>query len=274
MEEKIKNLKIFPKVSVIMPCYNEGKTLYKAINSVLNQTYKNLELIIINDCSSDDSHIIIKSFKDDRIKYLVNKVNLGVTKSRNIALNIATGKYIACLDGDDTCEPKRLEKQISYMEGNPSCVLCGTYSDIYDGKKTYHHLTVYKDYDLKKYLIKNNPFVQSSIVYKRIVNSVPIKYNENLSLFEDYNLWISLVNKGSFYVVPTVLVHRQDIRNFQVKKTWQGYNKNKIYKLLLKTQIYAIRETRFYFSGILALIPTILKIISSFILEKKGCGKC
>ena len=108
-----------PLVSILMPVYNSEKYLREAIKSILNQTFTNFELIIINDGSTDNSLKIIKSFKDNRIKIIKNKGNLGLIKTLNKGIDLAQGKYIARMDADDIAMPKRLEKQIAFFNENP-----------------------------------------------------------------------------------------------------------------------------------------------------------
>lgn len=106
-------------VSIIMPSYNTAKYISDSINSVLYQTYKNWELIIVDDCSTDNTDEVVKPFlSDNRIRYLKNEKNSGAAVSRNYALREAKGKWIAFLDSDDLWEKDKLEKQISFMEKN------------------------------------------------------------------------------------------------------------------------------------------------------------
>ena len=105
-------------VSIIMPSYNTGKFIKETINSVLNQTYNNWELIIVDDCSTDDTEEIVNAIKDNRIKFLKNSTNSGAAISRNKAIKEAKGKWIAFLDSDDLWKKEKLEKQIRFMEEN------------------------------------------------------------------------------------------------------------------------------------------------------------
>lgn len=102
-------------VSVIMPSWNTGRFIGKSIESVMNQTYKNWELLIVDDCSTDDTDKIVSEFKDSRIKYFKNDKNLGAALTRNRALREAKGEWIAFLDSDDLWESSKLEKQINFM---------------------------------------------------------------------------------------------------------------------------------------------------------------
>ena len=116
-----------PKISVIMSAYNSEKFISKSIDSILAQTFKNFELIIINDSSIDKTKDIIETYrkKDKRIKIICNRQNLGPAKSRNRALKIAKGEYIAIMDSDDVSLPKRLEVQYHFLENNPDIFLIG-----------------------------------------------------------------------------------------------------------------------------------------------------
>lgn len=106
-------------ISVILPTYNNEGTIFDSIKSILNQSYQDFELIIINDCSTDKTKQVIESFDDNRIIYLENNKNIGRSKSRNMAIKIAKGDFIAVMDGDDISVPNRLNKQLKYLMENP-----------------------------------------------------------------------------------------------------------------------------------------------------------
>lgn len=105
-------------VSVIMPSWNTDRFIANSIQSVINQTYQNWELIIVDDCSTDNTDSVVASFSDKRIKYLKNEKNCGAALTRNRALREAKGEWIAFLDSDDLWMPKKLEKQIAFMQEN------------------------------------------------------------------------------------------------------------------------------------------------------------
>lgn len=111
---------MYGKVSVIMPNYNSEKFLAQTIESVLNQTYSNLELVIVDDCSTDTSLDIIKAYqeKDERVRLYINEENKGCAYTRNVALREAKGDWIAFLDSDDLWLPEKLEKQLAFMVDN------------------------------------------------------------------------------------------------------------------------------------------------------------
>jgi glycosyltransferase involved in cell wall biosynthesis len=116
-----------PYVTVLMPVYNTEMYLKEAIDSILNQTFRDFEFIVINDGSTDSTSDIIESYSDPRIIYLQNEKNLGVATSLNKGLSIAKGTYIARMDGDDVSRCDRLEKQVAFMDANPEIGVCGTW---------------------------------------------------------------------------------------------------------------------------------------------------
>ncbi len=105
-----------PTVSVIIPTYNRANLVSRAIKSVLNQTYQDFEIIVVDDCSEDNTEEIVKSFNDSRIRYIKHKKNKGGSAARNTGIKRARGKYIAFLDDDDEWLPSKLEKQIMLFE--------------------------------------------------------------------------------------------------------------------------------------------------------------
>ena len=129
-----------PLVSVIIPCYNAENYVEEAVRSIMTQTYKNLEIIVTDDCSTDNTLKVLRNLavEDSRIKIIENKENLKIVKSLNNMINIAQGKYIARMDADDISFPERIEKQLAFMDANPEYGLCGTNALCIDekGKKT------------------------------------------------------------------------------------------------------------------------------------------
>lgn len=113
-------------LTVLMPVYNSETFLEAAIDSIVNQTLKVFEFIIINDGSTDSSDKIIKSFQDPRIRYINNSHNKGIVATLNEGLKLSKGKYIARMDADDIARPERLSEQLAYMQTHPECKLCGS----------------------------------------------------------------------------------------------------------------------------------------------------
>ena len=132
-----KTIKNSSLVSVIIPTYNGSNTILRAINSVLNQTYSNLELIIVDDCSKDNTFEVVKNVKDKRVKVLRHKKNRGGSAARNTGIKEAKGEYIAFLDDDDEWLSEKVEKQVEYLKNKESSLYKGVVCShmILSGKK-------------------------------------------------------------------------------------------------------------------------------------------
>lgn len=115
------------KVSVVIPAYNTAKFIKNTLNSVISQTYSNLEIIVIDDASTDDTLNVIKSFKDKRIVLLKNKVNLGVSDTRNRGIRKATGRFLCFLDSDDIWDKMKVERQVASMKESKADISCTDY---------------------------------------------------------------------------------------------------------------------------------------------------
>ncbi len=188
-------------VSVILPIYNGQKYLKESIDSILTQTYHNLELIIINDGSTDNSEAVIQSFNDPRIRYY-KQINHGLAFTLNRAIDVANGRYIARQDQDDLSRPNRLEKQVAFLEAHPTYGVVGTWANILVENKltnrSHNHPTT--NADIKFALLFDNPFVHSSVMMrKNIVNSVGgYSIDPSRQPPEDYELWSRLFNQCDF----------------------------------------------------------------------------
>jgi len=179
-------------VSVILPVYNCEKYIYDSIKSILNSSYVNFELIIINDGSTDSSEKIIKSFNDNRINYLKNKTNIGLVKSLNIAINSVSGDFIARQDADDISIIDRLEKQVEFLTVNPDVGLTGS---LYDKINEKSEIIVTKqlplsDNEIKAALLKNNCFCHGSVMFRSEIIKKTGLYRETAGPTEDYDLWL------------------------------------------------------------------------------------
>ncbi|MCK5536627.1 MAG: glycosyltransferase family 2 protein [Bacteroidales bacterium] len=181
-------------VSIIMPAYNADMFIAESIKSVMNQTYQNWELIIINDGSIDNTGTVIKSFNDDRVKIIEQK-NMGVSAARNVGLSLSKGKYLTFLDADDTFSEKSLGIRVKYLEENPDV-------DIVDGPiRVMDHLLeevirIYKPYYKGKILprlmrIDQNVFFNVCyMIRKKSIGGV--MFNENMTHSEDLLFYISV----------------------------------------------------------------------------------
>lgn len=193
-----------PLVSVLMPAYNAEKYITEAIESILNQTYKNFEFIIIDDCSTDKTWKIIQKYqkKDQRIIIFRNKENLNLGKTLNLGINNAKGKYIARMDADDISLPYRLEMQVKFLEDNPRVGIVGSNLIIID-KNNYPIATrryPLKDKDIRNKIFLYNPFAHPVIMYrKNVVQKAGLYHQKNI------NKVINLVTYIYVLIVPSYI---------------------------------------------------------------------
>lgn len=192
------------KVSVIIPCYNQSEYIEEAILSVVNQTYPNIEIICIDDCSSDNSAQIIKSLVEQykNIVFLSNIENVGVVKSRNKAVEVSTGQYILPLDGDDIISESYIEKAVKILEEKPDIGICYCRAR-FIGEKSGEWLL--PKFDSDKLLYSNHIF--ASALFRKADFIVAGGYKDYMKDgFEDWDLWLSFVEMGlSAYKINEIL---------------------------------------------------------------------
>src|SRR3989344_7621924 len=185
------------KISVIMSVFNNEEYLNESIESIILQTYKNFEFIIVDDASTDQTSGILKEWlsKDRRIKVITNKENMGLTKSLNRAIQIAGGEYIARQDGDDVSLPERFEKQIEFFQKNPEIKILGTFGYIIDkqGDILGKEILSTSFQTIKKEFIKRNPLMHTSVMIKKEVIDKVGGYDETFKTSQDYELWSRLL---------------------------------------------------------------------------------
>ena len=186
-------------VSIIMPSYNTGRFIKETIESILAQTYPNWELIIVDDCSTDNTDEVVTSFQDNRIRFLKNDVNSGAAISRNRALREAKGKWIAFLDSDDLWLPEKLEKQISFMEQNDYHFSYTKYEEIDEtGKSLGRYVTGPKKITKRgmyNYCWPGCLTVMYDAEYIGLIQIADIKKNN------DYAMWLKVCQKAICYLL-------------------------------------------------------------------------
>lgn len=184
-----------------MPAYNVEHYAKDAIESILNQTYKNFEFIIIEDASTDSTLDIIKGFKkkDKRIILIRNENNLGVTKSLNKGVKKARGKYIIRMDADDWSYPDRLALQVKLMEDHPDVVVSGFNIEICNSQLKTKYVRKYHqdDFTIRKHLFRYSPFAHPATIWKADVLRREL-YNEKIKISQDYELYFRVGKIGEF----------------------------------------------------------------------------
>ncbi|MFA6587804.1 MAG: glycosyltransferase [Patescibacteria group bacterium] len=210
-----------PLVTVVMPIYNGEVHLETAIKSILNQTYPDFELLILDDASTDSSLKIIKSFNDPRIRLIQNEANAGLNKTLNIGLAAAHSVYIARMDQDDISHPERLKKQIAYLEQNPEIGVCGTAVEFLakTGKKT--NLIFPTGNNLIKWAFCfYNPIAHPTVMMRKKIVEQVNGYStlEHTHYTEDYDLWYRLLPITKFHnLEEPLLTLRKHESNMTVK---------------------------------------------------------
>ncbi len=193
-----------PKVTVLMSVYNGEKYLREAIDSILNQTFKDFEFLIVNDGSTDRTAEILRSYHDHRIKIINNEKNMGLTGSLNKGLKIARGEYIARMDADDISLPQRLEKEVAFLDQNKKVGLVGTYYLMINenGKVLHTVKCLTQDEKLREKLLEGNQFGHGSVMLRaECIKKVGL-YRE---LAEDFDLWLRISEVYDIANIPEPL---------------------------------------------------------------------
>ena len=255
-----------PKVSVLMPVYKTEETyLRETIESVLAQTFRDFEFLIIDDYPDDDREYIIKSYNDARIKYFKNERNLGITPTRNRLIDMAEGEYLAVIDHDDIAVPSRFEKQVAYLEQNPHVGVVSSWCDCFPEKVELHFPA--EDLEIKKLLTDICALVHpASMIRKSVLEEHNLRYEEEFSPAEDYCLWLRLIEFTNFHNIQEVLskhrLYRENTTNKQWEKMqnatkilhfWVRNKHHSLYKEYLKDRTLTIKTLLFGFIPLLRI---------------------
>lgn len=249
-------------ISVVLPVYNVSLYIKEALDSILNQTIQDFEIIIIDDCSTDKTIEIVQSFKDARIRIFTKPENKGLIDSLNIGFKAAKGKYIARMDGDDLSDLKRFEKQLYVLENNPEIKVCGSWLQAFgkDDKIIKHK--EHHDQILVNMMVHCSMSL-GAVMLDRVWAEGEY-FDENKKHVEDYDFWSRVIWKGKLYNIQEVLYYYR-IHENQVSNTYNeiqrkgdipiklvffkklNYNQNKfedvvLKKMLLQNIFFSIEE--------------------------------
>ncbi len=201
------------QISVITITYNRSQYLKEAIESVLEQSFRDFELLIIDDASTDNTAELVKEYlnRDSRVKYFRNERNLGIGKSRNIGLQKAAGKYIAVLDSDDVWHDfDKLKKQYNFLEQNldSDYVLVGGGVVVISekGDEIERYLEPFADKEIRQHILLENPFAHSAVLFLKEAALRVGGYDENLKIGEDYDLWLKIGKEKKFINLADYLI--------------------------------------------------------------------
>jgi glycosyltransferase involved in cell wall biosynthesis len=213
------------KITVLMPAYNAGKYIREAIESVLQQTHRNFELLIVNDVSTDDTVGVVLSFNDPRIA-LVNKEHEGIAQALNTGLRLSDSHYVARFDADDICMPDRLEKQFNFLEDHPDYVLTGSDAEyiLENGEYLFSfNCIAHSNDEIQRNMYVYCPFIHSSVMYKKHEVIKAGGYNTHAHNFEDYLLWTALAKMGKMQNLREPLIKvRFNPASVTIDEKWRG----------------------------------------------------
>ena len=271
MDEDLK-----PMLTVVMPVYNAALYLKEAVDSILNQTFKDFELLIINDGSTDYSLQIIKSYDDKRIRLINNEVNCGIIKTRNKGLALSNGKYIAMMDADDVSLPTRFEKQVKYLEKNADVAVLSTKLVLISEKgeeqgywpEDFRTTTASQ---INNTLPVSNCIGQPTVMMRADIVK-PIGYNNAFLHNEDWGLWLNIISNG-FVIAKlneVLLKYRVHSSSTTVNANTKGVEKKiiRFKSAYLKQNFCKLKHTDYkilsslFNDTIKYVAPTIYKIVT------------
>ncbi len=195
-----------PKVSVLMPVYNTQEAfLRETIDSVLSQSFRDFEFLIINDASVTNVRDVILSYDDPRIVYVENEKNLGISATSNKGIGMSRGEYIARQDHDDISEPNRLLEQVRYLDSHPETGVCGCFFKVFPEIQKVKLPT--DDASIKIRTVTEGAAVchPAAMIRKNLLTENGIKYQDAYRYAEDYQLWVDLLDKTCFHNIPRYL---------------------------------------------------------------------
>jgi glycosyltransferase involved in cell wall biosynthesis len=199
-----------PLVSVIIPTYNSEKYIKESLESIINQTYDNLEVVVTDDCSKDNTVDMVKKYQsnDSRIRLIVNKKNMGIALNMNKGIRVCKGKYIAILDADDWAYPYRVEEQVKVMEENPDVVLCSGYMQICDENLNIQKLRTYPltDKDIRRTFMRYDPIPHPASMWRKDQLLKTSLYNNNFPICRDVDMKIRISEFGKYQNIPKALI--------------------------------------------------------------------
>lgn len=255
-------------ISVLMTTYNCASFIKQAIKSILNQTFTDFELLVVDDGSDDNTSEIVSSFVDKRILY--KKVNhLGRSKVLNYGLSIAKHDLISIMDADDIAHPLRLEKQILKLTGNENDI-CFTDAAFFKGNRILYTITTdLESKSVNETLALHGHFINSTFLFNKNHILKFDGYDESLQVFEDYDLWLRIKNKSNFIIVKEVLQF-QRLREQSLTRT----NLNRLNKNIFELQKQYYRDLTTSFNIKDKYIQSNLKGWREFFYgDKKLCRK-
>ena len=238
-----------PRVSVVMSVYNEEHYVDLAIDSILRQTFRDFEFVIIDDGSVDNTPHILQGYHNPRLR-IYRQDNQGQSASLNRAIQLASGTYIARMDADDIALPQRLEREVRFLDAHPDIALVGTWCMKVNTATGHERLQRLPEDDaaIRRFLVVDNPFIHSSVMIRRSVIETVGLYDKGL-IWQDYDLWVRVARNHRIANIPEPLMvrrkHPASISGTSKKsrKSWERF----------QIQIKASRQVGLTYSGLCAM---------------------
>jgi teichuronic acid biosynthesis glycosyltransferase TuaG len=265
-----------PLVTIVTPLYNAEKYIGETIESVINQTYKNWEMLIVDDYSTDDSRDIVNQYKDSRIQLIESKSNFGgPARPRNIGIENSQGEYIAFLDADDVWLPQKLEKQVNFLLDSPNIDIVHTLAytidedskkiGLFNNQKTVKKL---KYFMKKKYILTISNYININTSLMRCNFNTRFREDKYLVALEDWCFWIDNVfyGKKEFLIEEELINYRVDVNSISNRKNDVSYKKIfYLYAVLFNENMISL--TRFVLNTNIGIIKIILKRVKILFIK-------
>ena len=218
------------KVSVLTPIYRtDERFLREAIESVLKQTFTDFEFLLLDDCPEDSREAVVRSYGDQRIVYLKNDRNLGITASRNKLIDLAKGEYLAVFDHDDTCRPERFAKEVAYLDAHPECGVVGGWTKPSCGTPNIYPES---DHAIRLAMMEGaSVWHPASMIRRSALDAAKARYEAEFTPVEDYMLWMRLLPHTAFHNLQEVVL---DYR-------WHESNTSVVRKRELDAQVARVK---------------------------------
>ena len=249
-----------PRISVILPVYNGSAYLAEAMGSVLNQTFRDFELIVLDDASTDGSASVAEQFNDPRVRVIRQEANRRLPATLNHGLDLARGEWVARMDADDICHPFRFEKQIRWMERKPEIGICGTWVRLFGGAVGMTQEYPVSPDSVEAFRYFHCPFAHPTVMIRRnLLEEFGLRYDPSAKAVEDFDLWNRLLVHTRGANIPENLLHYRLHEASVTSRDWRVMDENSsgVLKTVLKKILPDVTEeqARFHRQVSMAEIP-------------------
>ncbi|MBS1605067.1 MAG: glycosyltransferase [Bacteroidetes bacterium] len=235
-----------PRVTVLMPAYNAEKYIKEAVRSVLEQSFTDFELLVVDDGSSDDTASVVEAFADERIR-LVRQGRTGISPALNKGLELALGEFVCRFDADDVCLPHRLQLQVAFLDAHPGHLVVGSDAEYMaeDGEHLFRFRCAgYSHEEIVGGIYRHCPFIHSAVMYRKEAIRMAGGYSLLAHTFEDYLLWIRLVRIGKCANLDEPLIRvRINPASTTIDERWRGRRFNGLKRQVIRRGFITEKES-------------------------------